>query len=102
MDRELEHLLELSQRLLQQAEAGEWQDVQQIEQQRRPLIHSYFESRPAATLPESDRERVREIIDLDRQVQHLAVACKDEISRHLKQLHQGRSAVAAYDANRQR
>lgn len=99
MDRELEQLLQLSRDLLEQARADEWDTVVEMEQQRSPRLHAYFESRSAGRLPEADRERVREIIELDRQVAQLAQARQNRIASDLKELKRGQSAVAAYDAH---
>lgn len=99
MDSNLEHLLQLSRCLLKQAEAGDWEAVQRLEQERRPLLFSYFESHPAATLPPGAREWVQNLLDIDRRVAELALACRHRIGSQLKDLQRGRSATAAYAAN---
>jgi hypothetical protein len=89
-------VLELSRRMLQQAEAGDWEDVIRQEAERGRLIEQTFPlSQELAGLP-STAEILEQIIACDNQVMELGVQAQGEARGMLSKLQKGRRATQAY------
>ena len=82
-------VLDLSSRMLEQARAGRWDRVQEIQARRWTLLRN--------GLPERLRVRdMEEILALDLEIEQLARKAKAETAAELRHLHQGRQAHLAY------
>lgn len=98
LPRELQSVVLLTRQMRQQAEAQQWEQVQLLEEQRRPLISAAFPVRHPIADPSAVAEAIREIIELDRQTMELGSGLKQEMGNLLGQINQGRHATRAYRA----
>ncbi len=89
-------ILELSRRMLQQAQAGEWEDVVRDEEDRRRLIEQTFPLSAALATAPSTAGILRRIIECDNRVMELGAKAQDETKGMLTRLQKGRRATAAY------
>ena len=89
-------ILELSHRMLQQAQAGEWDDVLRDEEERRGVIEQAFPLSQALATAPSTAELLKRIIECDNRVMELGAKAQDEAKGMLTRLQKGRRATAAY------
>jgi len=90
-------LIQLSQLMLDKAEAGLWEDVISLEAERSKQVEAYFSS---DTNSLDDIAAVRVGIEtiqiLNDQLMQLGHQQKKELSQALQELGQGKKAVSAY------
>ena len=87
----------LSREMLAAAEAERWEDLAELEQRRRPLVHEAFDETPEE--PEAARAvaaAIQEIMAIDQRVAELAGQARDSIAGELRGLSKGRQAARAY------
>ena len=93
----LDNIVELSSSMLAVARTGDWERVQEIEQQRKQLFDQAFPldidsiSDPAAVT-----RRVQKIADLDKETMDLMEESRKELSGLANKISSGRQAVGAY------
>ena len=91
----LEQALESTRRLLALVDAQEWEAAAKVEAERFSLLRQHV----ADTDPESLEQQIaclREIEILDREIVKRSKERKADLSRRLRDLHQGRKAGRAY------
>lgn len=95
----IENLIELTQKMLEQAKSGLWEDVIATENKRRDVLNKFF-SDQARLVDDAAAISVgiQTIIELDKEVMALGVGKKDELALILQNLGQGKKAVKAYSA----
>jgi hypothetical protein len=89
-------ILELSRRMLLQAEAGEWEQVMPLEEERRRLIEQAFPLSEELAKSPSTAGILKQIIDCDNRVMELGVQAQGEARGMLTKLQKGRRATQAY------
>jgi replicative DNA helicase len=89
-------ILELSRRMLQQAEAGEWEDVVRQEAQRRQLIEQAFPLSAELAAAPATAKTLEQIIHCDNRVMELGSRAQGEAKGMLSKLQKGRRATNAY------
>ncbi len=99
----LNKIIDLSSSMLDNARNGEWEQVQELEQQRQelfsqifPLDKDFITDASALTL------QIRKIADLDKETMQLAGSGLKESTGLLGKLVAGRQAVAAYQNTKDR
>ncbi len=92
----LEEIIGLSSSMLESACAGEWEQVQQLEPQRRQLIDQTFPLDDTSGDIASIIEQVQKIASLDQETMQLVGKSSKEFSGLLSKINTGRHAVAAY------
>ncbi len=92
----LDEILDLSQRMLRFAEAGEWDRVQWLEARRQRYIDECFPLDEPVPEPAKVKVRLEKIIELDRRVVALAEATRGSVVEEAMALRRGRAATAAY------
>jgi len=91
-------LVELSRIMLDQARAGHWDRVAELEAGRQRQFEAFFSEPVPAALTTSIGAGIRAILDLDRQLISLAKAGMEDLSADLDRLRAGRRARSAYAA----
>ncbi len=82
--------------MLESARAGEWEQVQQLEPQKRQLIEQTFPLDGAIGGIASIIRQIQKIASQDRETMRLAEKSSKEFSGLLSKMTTGRQAVAAY------
>jgi hypothetical protein len=90
----LDDALAISRRMAELGDAGDWDAVIEIEPQRRSLLEQAFATH--SPVDELVAERVRAILDLDKQLMRQSVVARDRIADELGRASKGRKATNAY------
>ena len=93
----LDQALTLSRQMLALGEEGQWNDVIELEVQRREVLERAFATRNQVN--ESLAQRVREILDLDKGLMEMSLKVRDEVAAELGQFNRSRKASSAYRAS---
>ena len=85
--------------MLKMANDSNWDELVDIEEQRRNLIHDFFSS-PAEIedVPEIT-EGTKNILDIDRQIMEMSKNHRDELGTQLSDMKQGSRVSKAYMQN---
>ena len=89
-------LLSLSERMLESAGRGDWDEVQALEARRRPLVEACFSLRETPPDAAGMAEQMRRIIDLDRRLMAIAGRAREKAGAALGSMHRGRLATEVY------
>lgn len=89
-------LLAMTHELLAQARAGDWSAALELQQQRRPLLESYFQSHPEPMDRHALADGIRVMLALDAEVARLASAQRDEVERESRASHLAGAAAQVY------
>lgn len=102
---ELNSTLVISKRMLSMAETGDWDNLVECERERQKLIGDLRRrAEKASLIPEGSPERERalqlvaEILETDRQTEHLAKSWMSQIANDLGEIERARRVSAAYEA----
>ena len=90
----LDQALNMSQRMVELGDAGEWDEVVELEPQRRVILEQAFATR--APIDEVLASRVRQILQLDKGLMEKSMKIRDEVAQELGHASKGRQAVNAY------
>ena len=93
----LNKIVELSSSMLAVARSGDWEQVQEIERQRKKLFDITFPlDKDSITDPVLLTQKVQKIADLDRETMALMQKSRKELFGLANKLSSGRQAVGAY------
>lgn len=93
----LDKIVELSSEMLTVARDGDWERVQEIEQQRKQLFERTFPlNKDSITEPALLVGKIQKIADLDRETMALMQDSQKELSGLAHKISSGRQAVSAY------
>ncbi len=99
----LTKIIDLSSSMLGNARDGEWDQVQQLEQQRQQLFTQTFPlDKDSITDAAALTAQIQKIVDLDKETMQFAVKGRKEFTGLMGKLATGRQAVAVYQKNRDR
>ena len=90
----LDDALAMSRRMAAHGDAGEWQEVVELEPARRQLLEQAFATH--APVDEFVTDRVRAILDLDKRLMAQSIEARDRIAEELGRTSKGRKATTAY------
>jgi len=99
----LDALVNETQRMLEMATAGEWEEVAALEAARSPRLVAFFDSLDQDTREQhSDelRKAIERILDLDNKIVSLGEASKAEAVKSYQQNQSARKAAATYQENK--
>lgn len=89
-------LLAMTHELLAQARAGDWSAALTLQQQRRPLLESYFQSHPEPMDRHTLADGIRVMLALDAEVARLASEHRDDLGRESRANHLATAAANVY------
>ena len=90
----LDDALDMSRRMAALGDAGDWDAVIALEPERRALLEQAFATHAPADQVVADR--VRAILDLDKQLMARSIQARDLIAEELSSTSKGRKAASAY------
>ncbi len=88
----------MSRRMASLGDAGDWDAVIELEPARRNLLEQAFATHAPAD--EVVADRVRSILDLDKQLMAQSIEARDRIADELSQTGKARKAASAYQSVR--
>jgi len=92
----LDDALDISRRMAELGNAGDWDAVITLEPERRALLEQAFATHAPAD--EIVTERVRAILDLDKRLMAQSIEARERIAEDLGHASKGRKATSAYHA----
>lgn len=92
----LNDALDMSQRMAELGDAGDWDTVIALEPERRGLLEQAFATH--APVDEFVAERVKAILELDKRLMARSIEARDKIAEELGQASKGRKATNAYQS----
>jgi hypothetical protein len=92
-------LLTLSRDMLALARAGAWDELVEMEARRGRLLTDFFSTPPITDAAAAIAAAIREILELDREVMNLGIACRDALAAELRGVGTVRAATRAYAEN---
>jgi hypothetical protein len=92
----LDDALDLSRRMAELGESGEWESVIALEAERRQLLEQAF----ATHLPADEivADRVKAILEFDRRLMSRSLDARERVAAELAATNKGRKAANAYQA----
>jgi len=82
--------------MLTSARASDWEQLEQLELQKRGLVEQTFPLEAFVVDAASIVQQIQKIADLDKETMRLAAKGRNELSGLLSKISTGRQAVAAY------
>lgn len=96
VDQILDQVYELTQQMLAAANDEKWVDVAQFEAQRQQLL---MESLANADVDKSKvGEKIRQILEIDREMQAKVIKARNTIRDELIDLNKGKDSIKAYQS----
>ena len=94
----LHHAWQLSQAIHHAARRGDWDGVESLECERRPVLESAFAGEALVEEETVAQRLIDRILELDRQVVGWATQARSSIADELSSLNRGKRVVKAYRA----
>lgn len=94
----LDEALDMSRRMAELGDLGDWETVISLEPERRALLERAFATH--APVDEFVTDRVRAILDCDKRLMAQSIEVRDRIADELGRSTRGRKATHAYHAAR--
>jgi septal ring factor EnvC (AmiA/AmiB activator) len=93
----LDRIVELSASMLAVAREGDWEQVQELEQQRQSLLDQTFPlDKDSISDADALTKQIQKISDIDKETMALMVKGRKEFSRLANKISSGRQAVNSY------
>lgn len=100
LKQQLDQAINLAQQQLNAAKAGEWQQVETLEQQRQALLQTCFKKPVEPNSAPLAKLGIETLQDLEEQLRLLLVKDKSKTTQQLQQLKKGNRANKAYQQHR--
>ncbi len=98
-NKQLHIAVECSEKMLRDAEAGNWENVFNIEAQRNLLLEKLFSSsNQENSVPEMD-DKIRKIIAINDKLEAITLKARDWVRNDIASMSKGRHAVNVYEQN---
>lgn len=94
---EFQKIISLSDKMLESARQHNWEDVTEIEMERKALMTEFF-SNPLALQKGRLANGIRMILEKDREIVRLGSVKREELRDALAKHQRGKDAVEAYSA----
>lgn len=92
-------ILELTQNMLQVAQAEDWQTLASLEETRQNLIATLFAQPLFGVRAMGVADAIRAVLAMDQKIIALSEAGRQQAADGMRQLHQAHRAMHAYDDN---
>ena len=99
LQKQLDVLVEVSRRLQDSAEAGDWEAVNHLQEKCQRLAGELFAEVIAAADAPAVTTAINEVLKINKCVVDMGMETRDVCLRELDQFQQGRRAVKEYSAN---
>ena len=92
-------ILELTQHMLQVAQAEDWQSLVSLEEIRQNLITTLFAQPLSGEDTSGVMDAIRAVLEMDQKIIVLSESGRQQAADGMRQLHQTHRAMHAYDDN---
>ncbi|GEM_PF-1243880 len=92
----LERATQISRTMVTAAESGDWERVQALAAERKPLVTDAFAGELSAEARDALASSLRRLAHLNDQLIELAAVARDERAEQIQQVRGGRRAASAY------
>lgn len=89
-------IMQISEHMHELAVQAQWERVMQHELERRTLIEAFFSDPQTMHAGERMRIAVQALLALDKKIEHLGLAAREQTRSELTQLAEGQRAIDAY------
>lgn len=96
---QLEDAFEYTQRMLEDAEVGNWDKVIEMETGRRELLEKIFFSPYGNDIVADINNEIRKIIDINKKLEIITINMRNNIVNDITSINKGRQAVDHYKQN---
>lgn len=93
---QLKDAIDISESMLKNAEAGNWNNVMEIEHERAQLLEKLFATPNQANNIEVMDRDIHKIININNQLEAMAISARADTGRHIASMNNGRRAVSVY------
>jgi hypothetical protein len=98
-EKQLHEAIECSEKMLLDAEAGNWENVFDIEAQRSVLLEKLFSSNNKENNVHDMDDKIRKIIAINKKLEAITLKSRDSTRNDLASIRKGRHAVDSYQQN---
>jgi hypothetical protein len=98
-NKQLLDVVEYSESMLKDAEAGNWDKVIDIEVQRNQLLENLFSSSSRHNEIDDIDSKIHQIININKKIESAAAQARDNIHKDITSISKGRQAVGLYAQN---
>jgi len=92
-DKTLSKVLDLSESMLKKAQAELWEELIELEQQRKLLIESTF---PIQNEAQNERTILQKIVELNKQLERQCIIAKNQVQQQMLASSGKKKAMSAY------
>ena len=97
-NKQLDSAIYCSERMLKDAQEGNWDSVMEIEIQRSELLAKLFSTSGNNNIDDMD-DKIRKIININKQLEDITVDAKEAAGKQISSINNGRRAVNVYAQN---
>lgn len=97
--KQLLNVVECSETMLKDAEAGNWDKVIDIEVKRSELLEQLFSSPCQDNNIEEMDDKIRQIIDINKKLESITINARDNVRNDIAVINKGHHAVNMYAQN---
>ncbi len=98
LNQQLQHIISLSEQMLESAQQAAWEKLAQLEQNRIQLLETIFPINPLAADPETEN-LLSTLVEMNQQINLCCESEKKQLQDQLSGLNKNKKAVAAYHTN---
>ena len=92
-------VIEYSETMLKQAEAGNWKDVFKVEKQRSNALKELFSPPLTNNNKDENNERILQILNINKKLEAITSKARDDLRNQAGSISKGRHAVDMYAQN---
>ncbi len=97
--KQLHEAIECSEKMLIDAEAGNWEKVFDIEAQRSALLEKLFSGTNKESNVQDMDDKIRKIIAINKKLEAITLKTRDSTRDDIASIRKGRHAVNSYQQN---
>ena len=92
-------VIEYSETMLEEAEAGNWENVFAVEKQRSNTLKKCFSPPFTKNDKEENNEKILQILNINKKLEAITSKARDDIRNQAGSINKGRHAVSMYAQN---
>lgn len=97
--KELMGIIELSESMIKDAEAGNWESVFAAESKRNNILKELFSHAFSKKDKEENNEIIQQVLVINKKLESAAAQARDTIKNEVSSINKGRHAVGMYAQN---
>ena len=98
-NKQLTDVIEYSETMLEEAEAGNWETVFTVERQRSQILKECFSPPFTKNDKDENNEKILQILNINKKLEAITSKARDDIRNQAGSINKGRHAVGMYAQN---